>query len=76
MFACWISSLKSNKFISYKPRENRFSKQSRDLMLPTWSKGHVWEPLTLSQHLAYCGVNTPSADGDVFYLLQDHFIEM
>ena len=29
-----------------------------NLMLVTWSKGHVWEHLTLCQHLAYCGVDT------------------
>ena len=49
-------------------------------MLVTWSKGHVWEPITLCQHLAYCGVDTSSADGDVYFIChvtqQDHSVEM
>ena len=55
-------------------------KQSHDLMLVTWSKGHVWKPLTLCQHFAYCGVETSSANGDMYFLChvtqQDHFVEM
>ena len=34
----------------------------------TWSKGHVWEPLALCQHLAYCGVDTSSAGGDMYFI--------
>ena len=49
-------------------------------MLVTWSKGHVWEPLTLCQHLAYCGVDTSSAGGDMYFIChvtqQDHSVEM
>ena len=37
-------------------------------MLITWSKGHVWEPLTISQHLVYCGVDTSSASGDMYFI--------
>ena len=40
-----------------------YFKQLRHLKLVTWSKGHVWEPLTLCKHLAYCGVDTSSAGG-------------
>ena len=57
-----------------------FFKQSRDLMLVTWSTGHVWEPLTLCQHLAYCGVDTSSAGGYTYFIChvsqQDHSAEM
>ena len=49
-------------------------------MLVTWSKGHVWEPLTLCHHLAYCGVDTSSASGDMYFIChvteQDHSVEM
>ena len=38
-------------------------------MVVTWSKGQVWEPITLIQH--YCGVDTSSASGGVFYLSHD-----
>ena len=34
-------------------------------MFVTLSKDHVWEPLLLSQHFAYCDVDTSSAAGDV-----------
>ena len=43
----------------------RFFKQSLVLILFTWSKSHVGEPLTLSQQLAYCGVDRSSAGGDM-----------
>ena len=36
-FACWITSLKVAAYVT-----------SRDLTLVTWSKGYVWEPLTLN----------------------------
>ena len=49
-------------------------------MLVTWSKGHVWEPLTLCQHLGYYGVDTSSADGDIYFSChvtqQDYSFEM
>ena len=49
-------------------------------MLVTWSKGHVWEPLTLCQNLAYCGVDTSSAGRDMCFIChvtqQDHSIEI
>ena len=49
-------------------------------MLVTSSKGHVWEPLTLCQYLAYCGVDTSSAGGDMYFIChvtqQDHSVEM
>ena len=49
-------------------------------MLVTWSKGRVWEPLILCQHLAYCGADTSSADGDMYFIChvtqQDHSVEM
>ena len=49
-------------------------------MLVTWSKGHVWEPLLLRQHLAYCSVDTSYAVGDmnlIFHMTQqDHSVEM
>ena len=49
-------------------------------MLVTWSKSHVWEPLTLCQHLAYCGVDTSSAGWDMYFIChvtqQDHSFEM
>ena len=49
-------------------------------MLVTWSNGHVWEPLLLSQHPAYCDVDTSSAGGDMYFLCpvtqQDHSIEI
>ena len=54
--------------------------QSRDLMLLTWPKSHVWEPLTLCQHLTCCGVNTTSVGGDMYFICyvtqQDHSVEM
>ena len=54
--------------------------QSRDLMLLTWPKSHVWEPLTLCQHLTWCGVNTTSVGGDMYFICyvtqQDHSVEM
>ena len=56
-------------FISYKPHENRDIDFS--VIWPHvghWSKGHVWESLTLFQHLVYCGLNTSSAGGYAFYL--------
>ena len=47
---------------------------------PTWSKCHVWEPLTLCQHLAYCGVDTSSTGGDMCFIChvtqQDHSVEI
>ena len=49
-------------------------------MLVTWSKGHAWEPLIVCQHLAYCGVDTSSAGGDMYFIChvtqQDHSVEM
>ena len=49
-------------------------------MLVTWSKGHIWEPLLLSQHLAYCGVDASSAGGDMYFIChvtqQDNSVEM
>ena len=46
-------------------------------MLVTWSKGHVWEPLALCQHLAYCSVDKSSASGDMYFVChvtqQDHW---
>ena len=49
-------------------------------MLVTWSKGHVWEPLTLCQQIAYCGADTYSAGGDMSFIChviqQDHSVEM
>ena len=49
-------------------------------MLVTWSKDHVWEPLLLSQHLAYCGVDTFSAGGAMYFISrviqQDPSVEM
>ena len=51
-----------------------------DFMLIISSKGHVWEPLTLSQRLAYCGVDTFSTVGDMYFIFlvkqQDHSVEM
>ena len=46
--------------------------------------GHLiegfWEPLTLCHHLAYCGVDTSSASGDMYFIChvteQDHSVEM
>ena len=84
-FAWWISSLKSAAYQVYYQLTSwkwryRFFKQSRDLMLVTWSEGHVWEPLKLCQHLAYCGVDTFSAGGDMYFIChvtqQDHSVEM
>ena len=47
-------------------------------MLVTWRKGHVWEPLTLCQQLAYCAVDTSSAGGDMYFIChvtqQDHSV--
>ena len=49
-------------------------------MLFTWSKGHVWEPLILCQHLAYWVVDTSSAGRDMYFIChvtqQDHFVHM
>ena len=49
-------------------------------MLVTWSKGHVWEPLTLCKHLAYFGVDTSSACRIIYFIChviqQDHFLKM
>ena len=49
-------------------------------MLMTWLKVHVWEPLTLSHHLTYCGLDTSSADVDIYFMChvsqQDHSFEM
>ena len=49
-------------------------------MLVTWSKGHVWEPLALCHHLAYCGVDTFSAGRDIYFIChmteQDHSVEI
>ena len=49
-------------------------------MSVTWSKGHVWEPLALCHHFAYCGVDTSSAGGDIYFIChvteQDHSVEM
>ena len=49
-------------------------------MLVTGSKAHVWEPLLLSQHFAYCGIETSSAGGDMYFICtvtqQDHSVEM
>ena len=49
-------------------------------MLVPWSKDHVWEPPTLCQHLAYCGVDTSSAGEDMYFIChvtqQDHSVEM
>ena len=49
-------------------------------MLLTRSKGHVWEPLILCQHLANYGVDTSSAVRDMYFIChvtqQDHSIEM
>ena len=49
-------------------------------MLVTCSKGHVWEPLLLSQRRAYCGVDTSSPGGDMYFIChvtqQDHSVEM
>ena len=43
-------------------------------------KGHVSEPLTLCHHLAYCGVDTSSAGGDMYFTChvtkQDQSVEM
>ena len=42
-------------------------------MLVTWSKRRVWQ-------LVYCGVDTSSADGDMYFIChvtqQDHSVEM
>ena len=55
-------------------------KEPCDLMSVTWSKGHVWEPVTLCHHLSYCGVDTSSAGGDIYFIChvteQDHSVEM
>ena len=49
-------------------------------MLVTWSKDHVWEPLTLCQHFAYCCVGTSSIGGDMYFIChvtqQDLSVEM
>ena len=45
----------------------RFFKWSSDLTLVTWSKDHVWKPLTLSQYLPWFGVNTSSAGRDMYF---------
>ena len=49
-------------------------------MLVTCSKGHVWEPLLLSQRRAYCGVDTSSPGGDMYFIChvtqQDHSVEI
>ena len=49
-------------------------------MLVTSSKGHVWEPLSQCQHLAFCGVDTYSAGGDMYFIChvtqQDLSVEM
>ena len=49
-------------------------------MLITWLKGRVWDPLTLCQQLAYCNVDTRSADGCMSFIChmikQNHFVEM
>ena len=37
-------------------------------MLVTSSKGHVWEPLSQCHHLAFCGVDTFSAGGDMYFI--------
>ena len=59
---------------------HRFFQQSRVLSLVTWSMGHVWEPLTLSQHLAWCSVYTSFVGGDMNFIChetpQDHSVEM
>ena len=48
-------------------------------MLVTLSKGHIWEPPTLRQHLALLSVRTSSAVGDICFIrhvtLQNHSIE-
>ena len=45
-----------------------------------WDQIHVWEPFTLSQQLAYFGVHTSSAGGDMYFNChvtpQDHSIEV
>ena len=48
--------------------------------LVTWSKGHVWEPLTLSQQLPKWAVDAFSPAGDMYFVchvtLQNHSVEM
>ena len=49
-------------------------------MMVTRSKGHVWEPLALCQHLASWGLDTSSAGGDMFFIChvtqQHHSVEI
>ena len=75
-----VSSLPSLLAINLWKWRYRFFKQSRDIMLVTWSKGHIWEPLTLCQHLTYCDVDTSSAVEDMYFTChvtqKDHSFEM
>ena len=75
-----ISSLPSLLAINVMQKRYRSFKEPCDLKLVIWSKGHVWEPLTLCHHLAYCGVDTSSAGEDMYFIChvteQDHSVEM
>ena len=69
---CWISSLSQQptNFISCKPHENgdRDFSNSHVNYVDHLIKVHVWEPLTISQHLVYCGVDTSSDGGDMYFI--------
>ena len=72
-----VRSLPSSLAINLMKMEIEIFQKSRDLTL---SKGHVWEPLTLSQYLAYYGVDTSSAGRDMRFIChvipQDDYVEM